>query len=79
MTRHPKCYGCAKRPAKKLNLPGSYGSIEMYCSLRCAARDAVEKGLTLAVVWSNRKQQWVDDEEQDDAETDDAENGVQEV
>jgi hypothetical protein len=68
MKRHPKCYGCNGGSAKLLNLPGAYGQIEMYCSLRCAARDAIQRGLAGAVEWSPKKRKWVDEAEQEDDE-----------
>jgi hypothetical protein len=68
----PKCYACGRKRAKALNLPGSYGQIQLYCSLRCAAKDAIERGLTAAVVWSENKQRWIDDGEQANGEDDDS-------
>ncbi len=63
MTRRsnrPRCYGCDSKPAKALSLPGAYGRIAMYCSLRCAAKQAVEKGLVGAVQWCD-KHGWQDE------------------
>lgn len=49
--QHPKCFGCGKKAAKELKLPGMYGSVEMFCTLRCAAKRSIEPFLCGAV-WS---------------------------
>ena len=58
---HPICKRCHKLPAKKLPLPGLYGAVIVYCSLRCAATDAVEPAVAGKYRWCPRCQEWHDE------------------
>jgi hypothetical protein len=63
MTRKPKrprCYGCSDKSARRLNLPGSYGEVAVYCSLRCAAKEAIVSVLAGAVAWCDECRMWFD-------------------
>lgn len=73
MAKHPRCYGCDEKPARRLKLPGSYGQVEMYCSLRCAARMALERMLAGGVGWCGKHRKWVDEDECPECEREDPE------
>lgn len=56
--QRPICYGCDKKPAKKLNLPNSFGEIAIYCSMRCAAIDAIERAICVELTWCSIHRNW---------------------
>ncbi len=59
MKDKPLCYQCADKPAKTLNLSGEYGKVKMFCSLKCAAKNAVESGVCGTIKWCPYHQEWL--------------------
>lgn len=67
MTRRtvPICLGCNDHPARRLaSLPGQYGCVRVFCSLKCAAKSAVEPVLCGAMKWCTTHQEWEDNDGQ---------------
>lgn len=58
-TRGPQCLRCSLQ-AVKLPLPKPYGEVEYYCSFICAAKDALDRPMSLCFEWCESHQQWDD-------------------
>jgi hypothetical protein len=58
-----RCQHCGEKPARKLKLPGSYGQYAFFCSMRCAAKAAIQPSMIRDMQWCMKHSFWFDNED----------------